>query len=54
MIIYNSIDDHSRVVLSLLEDDPNSDYINASYVMVIQLDIIIIIISKYQPRWCLK
>ena len=29
-----SIDDHSRVVLEQIEGDPQSDYINASYIPV--------------------
>ena len=29
-----SLDDHSRVCLDLIEEDPESDYINASYIDV--------------------
>lgn len=31
---YLSLDDHSRVILQPIEDDPSSDYINANYIDV--------------------
>ena len=29
-----TLDDHSRVILQAMEDDPSSDYINANYIDV--------------------
>ena len=34
-------DDHSRVILPLIDDDENSDYVNASYLHVCETVIVI-------------
>lgn len=32
--LFGAVDDHSRVILQPMEDDPSSDYINANYIDV--------------------